>query len=242
MGHAPRAGGRSPSGSHSYSFDEESDYNEFDQTFAPNNVVGFLIFGNHNKVGKLQGGGILSNTANNNSLFGFWVTGDDNHFKSDSASGNTGEGYRIDGNLNTFLQTIAIGNGDGYLFLGDDNKAIMNTAVNNPGAGIGVSGQKNHFIQNGATGNGVVDLLEFNKKCDKNTWMNNTFGTSQDPDDSPSKSRGEPLGRSVSVRPWLSAGIGGLCLLSPRPRLSAILASGLARLPRSSPLLPLDGR
>jgi hypothetical protein len=116
-------------------------------------------------------------TQGGNDVYGFWITqSSGNHIKDSAANNNGGTG--------TYLGCFPRGGPSGQQCPPGTkpskfNRIISSGGNKNSGAGIGVDrgDSVNVFDENGGRSNIAKDAVDKNKKCDRNIWMKDDFGT-----------------------------------------------------------------
>lgn len=107
----------------------------------------------------------------------------DNEISDNVFTGNTAHGITVNGgDRNRFVHNNLSGNGGHglYLFAASNNVARGNTADVNGISGIdaGTFGSGNQIEHNIALGNNNPDLNDENGDCIRNSWTDNSFGSS----------------------------------------------------------------
>jgi parallel beta-helix repeat protein len=129
-------------------FGSEGGNNTLTRNLAHENVQGFEVSDNHNKL--------THNSAVNNGTHGFDIEGDTNTLNKNFADGNLNQGFHISGISNTLSQNRAVDNADeGFGIVSVFNTLTHNTATSNGNNGFDIESSTNILKHNTATVNGA---------------------------------------------------------------------------------------
>jgi parallel beta-helix repeat protein len=161
-------------------FDIDSSGNKFvDNLATKNNTEGIDL-----DSGGADSNRLVGNTAHDNDEEGFEIDSGatDNVLINNTATENGESGFDIDSSDNLLLNNSASGSGDDGFEIGesDDRNELRNNTTGNAQNGIHLeAGAEDNVVrQNTATGNTGTDLVDDTAGCGSNTWLQNTFGSS----------------------------------------------------------------